>query len=71
LFEKAGILVKEGNRLKYITQEGTEIKQFRKPWEANEEGCLDTVMAEYSDVKEALDKLNNEDALKLEEEDAL
>jgi hypothetical protein len=71
LFEKAGILVKEGNRLKYITQEGTEIKQFRKPWEANEEGCLDTVMAEYSDVKEALDKLNNEDALKLEEEDVL
>jgi hypothetical protein len=69
LFEKAGILVKEGNRLKYIAQDGTEIKQFRKPWEANAEGCLDLVMTEYSDVKEALDKLNNEEALKLEEEE--
>ena len=70
LFEKAGILTKQGNRLKYIAQDGTEILQFRKPWEANENGSLDTVMAEYSDVKEALDKLNNEEAFKIEEDEA-
>ena len=69
LFEKDGILTKQGNRLKYITQDGTEILQFRKPWEANEEGCLDTVMAEYAEVKVAHDKLNNEEVSIIEEEE--
>ena len=69
LFEKDGILTKQGNRLKYITQDGTEILQFRKPWEANADGCLDTVMAEYAEVKVAHDKLNNEEVSKIEEEE--
>ena len=76
LFEKSGVLTKQGNRLKYIAQDGTEILQFRKPWEANAEvemaiearGCLDTVMAEYTEVKSALDKVNTEeDGLETEE----
>src|SRR5210317_335469 len=44
LFESKGLLEKEGNRLKYVLANGTEIKQFRKAWEKNEEGCLDQVM---------------------------
>jgi hypothetical protein len=49
LAEKQGLLVKQGNRLKYIVKEtGEEIIQFRKAWERNEDGCLDTVMAEIS-----------------------
>ena len=32
LFEKAGLLVKDGNKLKYIQPDGTEIKEFRKNW---------------------------------------
>ena len=44
LFEGKGLLEKEGNRLKYVLANGTEIKQFRKAWEKNEDGCLDQVM---------------------------
>ena len=44
LFESKGLLEKEGNRLKYVLVNGTEIKQFRKAWEKNEDGCLDQVM---------------------------
>ena len=32
LFEKAGVIVKEGNKLKYTTAKGEEIKEFRKGW---------------------------------------
>ena len=67
LFEKSGLLTKQGNRLKYITQAGEEVLKFRKPWEANEDGCLDRLMSEYSEVKDALDVVNNEDALENEE----
>ena len=69
LFEKSGLLTKQGNRLKYITQSGEEVLKFRKPWEANEDGCLDNLMSEYSEVKDALDVVNNEDALVNEEVD--
>ena len=47
LFEAAGLLAKEGNRLVFTTSEGEVIKFFRKGWEHNEDGCLDKVMAEY------------------------
>jgi RecA/RadA recombinase len=48
LFEGKGLLSKDGNRLKYVKADGTEIKQFRKEWERNEEGSLDQVMTEYA-----------------------
>jgi len=48
MYEKAGILTKEGNRLSYTTNDGEILKMFRKGWESNEDGCLDKVMAEYS-----------------------
>jgi RecA/RadA recombinase len=51
MFEKSGLLTKEGNRLQYITTDGEVIKYFRKGWESNEDGCLDKVMAEYSSTK--------------------
>ena len=47
LFEKVGLLTKEGNRLAYTTKEGEVLKFFRKGWETNENGCLDKVMEEY------------------------
>jgi hypothetical protein len=47
LAEKKGLLKKEGNSLVYTTLDGEIIKQFRKKWEANEEGCLDTIIAEF------------------------
>jgi RecA/RadA recombinase len=48
LFEGKGLLQKEGNSLKYTLADGTIIKQFRKAWERNEDGSLDSVMADYA-----------------------
>jgi len=53
--EKAGLLVKDGNRLRFgEADSGNEIKQFRKAWELNEDGCLDKVMASYGKVAEEI-----------------
>jgi RecA/RadA recombinase len=48
LFEAKGFLQKDGNRLKYAGSEGAEIKLYRKEWERNENGCLDTVMVDFA-----------------------
>jgi hypothetical protein len=45
LFEKKGIITQSGNRLKYITQEGKEILDYRKNWGADN---LEIVMQEVS-----------------------
>ena len=47
MIEKDELVKKEGNSLVYTTIDGEVIKKFRKAWEANTDGCLDTVMAEY------------------------
>jgi RecA/RadA recombinase len=47
LAEKKSLLVKDGNRLKFVADNGQEIKLFRKAWESNEDGCLDRVMANF------------------------
>lgn len=57
LFESSGLLIKEGNRLSYTTNKGEIIKFFRKGWESNENGCLDTVMSEFR--KKSQDKISN------------
>jgi RecA/RadA recombinase len=49
LFEARGLLKKEGNSLVYTTSEGEVIKKFRKGWERNDDGCLDTLMKDFSD----------------------
>ena len=51
LAEKRGLLKKDGNRLAFTTPDGEIIKQFRKAWESNEGGCLDTVMQDFSKQK--------------------
>jgi len=52
LAEKKNILKKEGNSLVFTTSDGEVIKQFRKRWEANENGCLDKLMADFANQKE-------------------
>lgn len=47
LAEGKGMLVKDGNRLKYVSNDGKEIKMYRKEWERNEEGGLDKLMLEF------------------------
>ena len=51
LAEKKNMLKKDGNRLMFVTSEGEIIKQFRKAWESNEDGCLDKVMADFKNQK--------------------
>lgn len=49
MFEKNGAVTKTGNKLEYVVQEtGEIIKLFRKQWEVNQDGCLDTVMREWN-----------------------
>jgi RecA/RadA recombinase len=51
LAEKKGLLKKEGNSLVFVTSDGEIIKQFRKKWEANEDGCLDKIIADFANQK--------------------
>ena len=57
MLEAKGLLKKDGNRLMYVTADGTEIKQFRKAWESNEEGCLDVAITE---IGSSLKRLSND-----------
>jgi len=54
LAEKKGLLEKEGNKLKFITPTGEEVKQFRKAWEKNADGCLDLLMQDFVKKEEVL-----------------
>ena len=47
MMESEGLLTKDGNSLKYVTIDGEIIKQFRKAWESNTDGSLDTIMMDY------------------------
>ena len=60
MYEKAGILTKEGNRLSYTTDDGEIIKLFRKAWESNEDGCLDKVMSEYTSKSKSVISTSSE-----------
>jgi RecA/RadA recombinase len=50
LCEAKGILTKDGNRLKYVSKDGTELKMYRKEWERNEESGLDKIMLAFDDA---------------------
>jgi hypothetical protein len=47
LFEKKNLLVKQGNRLKYINLAGEEVLEYRKAWMVG--GKLDQIMLEYNE----------------------
>jgi hypothetical protein len=47
LFEKKNLLVKQGNRLKYINLAGEEVLEYRKAWMVG--GKLDQIMMEYNE----------------------
>jgi RecA/RadA recombinase len=62
--ESLNMVSKEGNSLVYTKLDGSIIKKFRKAWEANDDGCLDTIMAEF-EAKNA-----SKNASLIEEEEA-
>ena len=47
LFEKKGLLTKQGNRLKYITTSGEEMLEFRKGWTGDK---LERIMQDISNA---------------------
>jgi len=61
LAEAKGMLKKDGNRLSYVTSDGEILKFYRKEWERNEGGCLDTVMSDISNhgEKSTVEIINN------------
>ena len=69
-FEAKGVLKKTGNRLEYTSPTtGEVITQFRKPWNANENNCLDLIMEEWeTQPQEVQDALPEEDVSVIEEE---
>ena len=54
LAEKRGLLKKEGNSLVFVSADGEVIKQFRKKWESNDDGCLDKIMANFGNQQETV-----------------
>jgi hypothetical protein len=64
-FEAKGLLKKSGNSLEYTSPTtGEIIKMFRKPWNANKDGALETVMREYDDdVADAIEEDIIDDAV--------
>lgn len=56
MFEENSLLVKEGNRLVYTSKEGVVYKLFRKEWNRNTDGCLDTVMTDIMQTEGGLFK---------------
>jgi len=62
LFEGKLLLKKEGNSLVYTTADGEVIKKFRKGWERNDDGCLDTAMLDITTNPHKFDKLVDEKA---------
>jgi len=65
-FEAKDLLKKSGNSLEYTSPNtGEVIKMFRKPWNANKDGALDLIMAEYDD--EVVDAVPADDTIEPEE----
>jgi len=60
LFEKQELLVKQGNRLKYVTAAGEEMLEFRKGWTGEK---LEVIMKDISEGK-----VNTEPTAELDEE---
>jgi hypothetical protein len=66
LIEAKAMLKKEGNSLVYTTNDGEIIKKFRKAWERNDDGCLDTVMKNITENPHIFDKKGSMDDVEVE-----
>jgi len=60
LFEKKGLLVQQGNRLKYVDSKGVEHLEYRKVWEAGGE-LLDKIMNEFGNFVSKEEKTNEDE----------
>ena len=68
-FEEMGILIKQGNRYKYVSPtDGEEVIYFKKGWQSNTDGCMDRLMAEFDQVKKGKNYNIADHATDLEDE---
>ena len=65
LFEKQGLLEKQGNRYKYIDSNGTEYLEYRKKWDGS---MLDIIMNDYENKKVLITDKIEEDLVETEDE---
>jgi hypothetical protein len=65
MFEKSGVLVKQGNRLRYIDKAGEEHLYFRKGWNAD---TLPVILKEQGEGV-VLETVEDESVLEEIEED--
>jgi len=56
LFEKQGVLVQSGNRLKYVDSKGKEHLEYRKDWDGDK---LTMIMNDYQNIKKPEPKEEN------------
>ena len=57
LFEKQGLLVQSGNRLKYVDSKGKEHLEYRKDWDGDK---LTMIMNDYQNIKKPETKQEDE-----------
>lgn len=50
LFVRKNLLVRDGNKWVYTSLDGSQIKNFEKAWQRNEDSCLDKVMQEFDTI---------------------
>lgn len=65
LFEKQGLLEKQGNRYKYIDSEGKEYIEYRKNWDGS---MLDIIINDYENKKSLLPSVDDDELLEAEDE---
>ena len=63
LFEKQGVIVQSGNRLKYIDSKGKEHLEYRKDWDGDK---LTMIMNDYLNAKQPAPKEESEKETKKE-----
>jgi RecA/RadA recombinase len=63
LFEKKGVIEKQGNRLKYVTSEGEELLEYRKNWSGE---LLDKVMSDYLQKEASVVNTEDDDTVEIE-----
>ena len=68
LFEKKGLLEKQGNRLKYVDLKGEEHIDYRKAWVGEK---LDLIMSEYAEKTAPVVNTEEEDAVLAETENQI
>jgi hypothetical protein len=61
MFETMSLLKKDGNSYTYTKIDGSIIKKFRKAWNANDDGCLDTIMEEFYERNHKVDLVVSEE----------